>query len=68
MRSQEESRWWIFAVVIAVLALALTGILGYLKVRGKEYGQGERLTIIIHLTLSVYNHKCVVITERTKAE
>ncbi|XP_029516733.1 V-set domain-containing T-cell activation inhibitor 1-like [Oncorhynchus nerka] len=36
MRSHEESRWWIFAVVVAVLALALTGILGYLKVRGDQ--------------------------------
>ncbi|CAB1349881.1 unnamed protein product, partial [Coregonus sp. 'balchen'] len=36
MRRQEASQWWIFAVVIAVLALALTGILGYLKMPMKR--------------------------------
>ena len=33
-----ESKWWIVGLVIALLALALVGILGYLKLRGKTGG------------------------------
>lgn len=35
-RSAGESRWWIVALVVAVLVLALVGILGYLKIRSSQ--------------------------------
>ncbi len=34
--SERESHWWIVGLVIAVLVLALAGMLAYLKVKGKD--------------------------------
>ncbi|XP_019897240.3 butyrophilin-like protein 2 [Esox lucius] len=42
MLLQDSPRWWTVAVVIAALALALTGILIFLKVRGDQSQASER--------------------------
>lgn len=34
--SEDPSHWWIVGLVIAVLVLALVGMLAYLKVKGKD--------------------------------